>query len=97
MVVRLSLPFCCELPAPLESLDAAAASGRPLDARVCGVTARADFDDDLAPVRAGREGSAARAAADGCERELRVDLLHGLLLLRGEGTGDRTTPALPRK
>jgi hypothetical protein len=56
------------------------------------VTARADLDDQLRPVRAGCEGRAARRAADRCEHELRVNLLQGNLLLR-VGRTQSTTPA----
>jgi hypothetical protein len=62
-------------PAPLESLDAAAALRRSRCPRVGGVAVRAHVDDELAPGRAGGEGASARGAADRRERELGMDCL----------------------
>jgi len=73
------------LTAPLESLDTAALRHASLDARVRGVTVRAGVDDELTPGGASRERLAARGAADGCEHELRMDLLQEIRLLRWIG------------
>src|SRR6266540_1822556 len=72
-----------QLPAPLEPLDAAAAEGSALEAGVGRMTVRAGVDNQLAPPGAGGKGIAACGAADGRERELRMNLLQGNLLLRG--------------
>src|SRR6266536_2614660 len=72
-----------QLPTPLEPLDAAAAQGSALEPGVGRMTARASVDNQLAPGGASGKGVAARGAADGSERELRMNLLQGNLLLRG--------------
>ena len=70
-----------EPPAPLEALDAAAAARGALLSRVGGMAVGADVHDNRAARRAGRELVAARGAADGRERQLRMYLFQLNLLL----------------
>ena len=65
----------CELAAPLEALDTAAAPRCALDPDVGGVAVGADVDNDLAPRRTRRESVPTRCAADGRRREPGMDML----------------------
>jgi hypothetical protein len=80
-----SLPSVCELPSPLEPLDAIAGSAGTLDTGVGGMAVRADVGDDLTTRRAGRERVAARRATDRREYKFRLKLLQRNRLLRGTG------------
>jgi hypothetical protein len=95
MVVKESSLSSGQLPAPLEPLDAATAQGSALEPGVGRVTIRAGVDNQLAPCGAGGKRVAARGAADGRERELRMNLLQGNLLSFVVGRAYKTNGAPP--
>jgi hypothetical protein len=76
----LSLGCYCSDAASLEALDAASTNDVTLDARVGGMTVRADVEHQFASYRAGGELVAARVTANLRQYEVGVASLHFHLL-----------------